>query len=96
MTNLKVGHEEVSDVLKTTECIIDTYGPRLPGSDACLKVAVHLKKEYEKYCDRVVTIDYDQYPGSFFYMTIIILRVPRIRLHFVKRLRKYQGLAFIC
>ena len=72
MTNLKVGHEEVSDVLKTTECIIDTYGPRLPGSDACLKVAVHLKKEYEKYCDRVVTIDYDQYPGSFFYMTIII------------------------
>jgi len=24
------------------------------------------------------------------------LRVPRIRLHFVKRLRKYQGLGFIC
>jgi len=27
---------------------------------------------------------------------IKILRVPRIRLHFVKRLRKYQGLGFIC
>ena len=73
MKNFKIKSEEVSDVLKTTDYIINIFGPRLPGSEACIEVARQLKKEYEKYCDKVYENNFTQYPDSFFYIPSIIV-----------------------
>jgi hypothetical protein len=72
MKNYKIKFEEVSDVLKTTDYIINKFGPRLPGSEACIKAAGQLKKEYERCCDKVYENNYTQYPDSFFYIPSII------------------------
>jgi hypothetical protein len=73
MKNFKIKSEEVSDVLKTTDYIINIFGPRLPGSEACIEVTRQLKKEYEKYCDKVYENNFTQYPDSFFYIPSIIV-----------------------
>ena len=73
MKNFKIKSEEVSDVLKTTDYIINIFGPRLPGSEACIEVARQLKKEYEKYYDKVYENNFTQYPDSFFYIPSIIV-----------------------
>jgi aminopeptidase YwaD len=54
-----------------TERIINSFGPRLPGSNACLKTADFLKKEYQKYCHRVIETDYEQYPDAIFYIPTV-------------------------
>jgi aminopeptidase YwaD len=72
MKIVKINSKDVSDVLKKTDSIINAFGPRLPGSDACIQVAGQLKKEYAKYCDKVDENNYTQYPDSFFYMPFVI------------------------
>jgi len=82
MKNFKINSDDLSDVLKTTDYIINTFGPRLPGSEACIKVAGQLKKEYEKYCDKVFEDNYTQHPGSFFYMSSIMVFTYLLGLFF--------------
>ncbi|MGD8781338.1 MAG: M28 family peptidase [Ignavibacteria bacterium] len=72
MNNIKINVEDVSDVLITTNSIIKTYGPRLPGTDSCIKAAEHLKKELAKYCDKVFETNFTQHPGAFFYIPTIL------------------------
>ena len=54
-----------SEALKLTNEIIDLYGPRLSGSESCLKAAKHLHKELNKYCDAAYIEDFILHPGAF-------------------------------
>ena len=72
MTNLKIDHEDALDAIEMTRRVIDAYGPRLAGSEACLSAAENLKKELQKWCDRVFEIGYGQFPGAFFYVPVVI------------------------
>jgi hypothetical protein len=59
--------EDASDVLKTTDEIIRKFGPRLAGSDACLKASGQIKNRFEKTCDRVLENRYDPYHPEFYF-----------------------------
>jgi aminopeptidase YwaD len=63
---------DVADVLGLTDRLIREFGPRLPGSEACLAAADRLKTEYGKHCDRVFTDDFDLAPDAFFYTPSIV------------------------
>lgn len=63
---MKIDHEVALDAIEMTGRIIDAHGSRIAGSEACLCTAEDLKKEYQKWCDRVFEINFDQFPGAFF------------------------------
>lgn len=63
----------VAEIINLTASIIDQLGPRIPGSDACIKAASYLKEEFKKVCDYAYLHQYDQYPGSFYNITNIIV-----------------------
>ncbi len=63
----------VDEIINLTGSIIDRLGPRIPGTDSCIKAAEHIKNEFEKNCDYAYLHRYDQYPGSFYHILDIIV-----------------------
>lgn len=51
--------------LTLVSTLIEKYGPRLSGSDACLKVAQELEEELRVHCDRTAVESFTLHPDAF-------------------------------
>ncbi len=73
MINKSTLNKPISEIINLTQEIISKYGPRIPGSEACMNTARYLEKEYKKVCDKTYLHEYSQYPGAFYNITKIIV-----------------------
>lgn len=62
----------VSEIIRLTRQIVSRYGPRIPGTAACLDTAGYLKEQFEKVCHRAYLQEYDQHPGAFYNINRIL------------------------
>lgn len=63
ITNVTPRH--VREALGLTGRIIDAYGPRLAGTEACRRSAGVLETEMARHCDRAGIEEFDVRPGAF-------------------------------
>lgn len=63
VTNVTPRHARES--LGLTGRIIDAYGPRLAGTEACRRSAGALETEMARHCDRAGIEEFDVHPGAF-------------------------------
>ena len=62
----------VSEIMRLTGEIVSRYGPRIPGTAACLDTARYLKEQFGKVCHRAYLQEYDQHPGAFYNINRIL------------------------
>ncbi len=69
---VRVSDKSVREVLGIVREMIDKFGPRLAGTDACRKSAGDIKKRLGAMCDRVAGQEIELHPGAMWSMGIII------------------------
>ena len=63
----------VSEIFDLTRNMIRRFGPRLPGSQACLDAAAFLRNTWKTICDTMSLQHFQQTPGSFYSLPAIIV-----------------------
>jgi aminopeptidase YwaD len=63
----------VAEIFDLTRSMISRFGPRLPGSKACLDAAAFLRNEWKTACDTASLQHFQQTPGSFYTLPAIIV-----------------------
>jgi aminopeptidase YwaD len=61
----KIMRKHAAEALEFTANIVDEFGPRLCGSDACRESAVRIKNEMELHCDSSGIEEFDVHPKAF-------------------------------
>jgi aminopeptidase YwaD len=64
MTKLQAG-KMAKEALRLTKELVDKYGPRLVGSEACMNTANDLQDEFAKHCDSTQADRFTLHPGAF-------------------------------
>ncbi len=73
MKSNSIYNKYVSEIFNLTQKIISKYGPRIPGSNACINTAKYLEEEFKKVCDKAYLHEYVQFPGAFYNINKIIV-----------------------
>ncbi|OHT09163.1 putative aminopeptidase [Tritrichomonas foetus] len=53
------------DAIDYTRAVINSYGPRLAGTEPCLKAADHIYQTYKEVCDKGEKDEYKETPDAF-------------------------------
>ena len=69
---MTVSDKSVRETLDIVRTMIDKFGPRLAGTDACRKSAADIKKRLRPLCDRVAGEEIELHPGAMWNMGRII------------------------
>jgi aminopeptidase YwaD len=69
---VRVSDKNVRDVLGIVREIIDAFGPRLAGTDACRKAAGDIKKRLGVLCDRTGEQAFDLHVGALWSLGFVI------------------------
>ena len=68
-----INKDTVKKILDWTQNCIGLYGPRIAGTDNCLKSAEHIKKGLDEHCTYTRTQSFDIFPSSIFLITKILV-----------------------
>jgi aminopeptidase YwaD len=69
---IRVSDKDVREVLSIVRQMIDRFGPRLTGTDACRKSAEDIEKRLEPLCDSVSRQEFTVHPGPMRHLGHVI------------------------
>jgi len=90
--------DRAKNAMEFTAKIIDTYGPRLAGSEACHKAAKAILNKAERVCDKAAIETFKVHPGAFLgfiKVLVVAYAIDAVALAFVPAVSIVLGAASI-